>query len=177
MNKTEVQISLTQARQAREQWGAARQEFFSGYTKTVRRLLHEAVANYMAPREIAQLLGIGHSQVRKDMRAAGLDPKQGRRVLADSAAAALVGNAELLGIDPSQMDLTSPLAYLPAGEALRREVQDRTISQVHEFPETEPDLTLPMADRRCQCRVPASTGTLNGGVEVCQWCSYIIEPA
>jgi hypothetical protein len=37
------------------------------------------------------------------------------------------------------MDLTSPLAYLPMGDEMRRQLADAQVKRVQEFPETVTD--------------------------------------
>lgn len=176
MEKFDVDMGLERLAEARQQWVVGRREFDAGYDRVLAVLLHEAVRVYMSVADIARALNVPRFRVRDLLRGHGLNPRDGKRVLSDQAAKALRENAELLGIKPHEMDLTSALAYLPMGEALRKELQEKTVSQVTEFPETEePDFTVPMAERACQCKVPVSTGSLNGGVEVCAWCSYIIK--
>jgi len=57
------------------------------------------------------------------MRLAGLNPKMGKTLLAESASKALTENAMLMGVDPEKMDLTSPLAYLPMGNELKQRLE------------------------------------------------------
>jgi len=74
--------------------------------------------------------------IRSKMRALGLDPRSGKRVLSKTASSALLENSAIMGIEPGEMDLTSPLAYLPMGEELRKRYQDKTLARVTEL---EPD--------------------------------------
>lgn len=124
MHKFGVVIALETLRDARKKWQDASREFQSGYDLVLQRLLHEGLANYMSAAEIATVLGVSTKVVRNKMRSAGLDPKSGKRVLSKQASEALVGNATLLGITPHELDLTSPLAYLPMGEQMKRALED-----------------------------------------------------
>lgn len=138
MQKFDVQFALEGVAEARAAWAKAKRKFDADVNTVMRRLLHEAAANYMSVEEVARPSGYNTTQIRSMMRINGMDPRDGKTLLAKHAADALASNAELLGIEPHEMDLMSPLAYLPAGEKLRRELQDRTVSQVHDLPE---DLT------------------------------------
>lgn len=137
MQKFGVQLALEHVREARVEWAKAHREFQAGVDRVMAVLLHEAARNYMSAADIVLATGMTRAQIRRRMTEVGLDPKQGKRVLADRAAKALNENAELLGIDPSQIDLMSPLAYLPMGDDLRHKLQEQTISQVTELPEDE----------------------------------------
>jgi hypothetical protein len=175
MKKFDVVIALEGIREARVKWTKAKREFDSGLNEMMRRLLHEAARNYLSVEEVAQSSGYSKLQVRAMMRLNGMDPRTGKRLLAESAAKALRENAELMGIEPGEMDLLSPLAYLPMGQQMRKEfLETKTVSQVTELPQDE---GTPYAERLCRCKTPISSGTLNGGAEVCMWCSYILVKA
>lgn len=131
MNRTETVEHLTRLRIARMQWGKARTEFQASYETMLTRLLFEAAANLMSPNEVATLLAITPARVRKAMRERGLDGRS-KTLLSKQAAAALLENATLLGIEPNEIDLMSPLAYLPMGSQMRRELQDQAVSKVTE---------------------------------------------
>lgn len=133
MQKFDVQIALEGVREASEKWATASREFRQGREKVLARLIHEAIHNFMSIDEFAQHSGLTRKQVRDLMRRNGFDPKGGKRMLSGQAAKALSENAELLGIKPHEMDLMSPLAYLPMGADLRRELERRTVSQVTEI--------------------------------------------
>lgn len=135
MKMLDVQIALEDLRLAREKWGKARTEFFSGYEWTLTRLIHQAMLNYMGVAQIATALGVSQSSVRKKMREIGLDPKSGKRALNASASQALLENSAIMGIEPGEMDLTSPLAYLPMGEQMRKTYQALTLSKVTDLVE------------------------------------------
>lgn len=100
-----------------------------------KRLIFEGIHNFMSVEQMAAELGLTPTRVRALMRKFGINPRLGRRTLADMASKALQSNAELLGIKPWQMDLTSPLAYLPAGGRLKQAVQEAGITRVTEEPE------------------------------------------
>lgn len=135
MQKQAVQLALESIREARGQWAKAQTEFNAGLAASMRFLLFESARNYMAPEEVSRHSGLTVKRVRALMREYGLNPRDGKRVLSASAARALTENAELLGIDPSEMDLTSPLAYLPMGKHLRDTLREQTISRVIELPD------------------------------------------
>jgi hypothetical protein len=135
MRKFDVQIALEGVTEARRTWARAKAEFDLNMEHVMKRLLHEAAANYMSAEEFGRLAGLPTKRVRVLMRKAGLDPTRGKRLLAKTAADALASNAELLGIAPHEMDLMSPLAYLPMGEKMRQELQDKAVSQVTELPD------------------------------------------
>jgi len=135
MKKFDVQIALEGVAEARKKWNTAKRDFDADLNKIMRTLLHEASANYMSPEEVARASGYKVAQVRSMMRLNGLNPRDGKRVLADSAAKALAENAELLGIPVHEMDLMSPLAYLPMGAQMRQELTDKTVARVTELPE------------------------------------------
>ena len=143
MNKFDVTIGLERARDARKQWNEARREFDVGYYKVVNRLIHEGARAFMSAREMAVVLDVPSTKVRALMKQAGLTPTSGKRALSEQAAKALQTNAALMGVKPHEMDLTSPLAYLPMGDTLRRELEAKTTSQVTEFPETEEMVSIP----------------------------------
>jgi hypothetical protein len=69
------------------------------------------------------------------MRRNKMSPSSGKTLLAKTAAEALATNSALLGIAPHEMDLTSPLAYLPMGTEMRQAITDKTVSAVTELPD------------------------------------------
>ena len=119
MNKTAVVISLAAIREARAKWVAAHAGFNTDVDKIMKRLLNEAAVNMMNADEVARLSGLTVKRVRIMMRANNLNPRNGKRLLARTASETLAANAELMGIEPREMDLMSPLAYLPMGSHLR----------------------------------------------------------
>lgn len=138
MTQDDVREALAELKDARSQWGKAHEKFNIAAEKVAIRLIHEAVAARMSVEDVARIGGLTPKRVRTLMRQAGLDPRNGKGMLAENAAAALTENAALIGIDPKQMDLTSPLAYLPMGDSLRHEIiHSRTIHTVTDLPEDE----------------------------------------
>jgi hypothetical protein len=133
VQKFDVQIALEGVADARHQWSAAQREFQADIDKVLDRLIHEAAVNFMSPEEFARYSGLSTNQVRALMMRNGLNRSKGKTLLAKTAADALATNAELLGITPHEMDLTSPLAYLPMGKQLRQQLQDRSVSKVTEL--------------------------------------------
>lgn len=129
----DVQIALEGLAEARREWSRAMRAFNADSERVLIRLLHEAAANYMSVEQVAKFSGLAPKRIRTLMRDNGLNPRDGKRVLAKHAAEALQSNAELLGIAPHQMDLMSPLAYLPAGSVLRQELTDKTTAGVTEL--------------------------------------------
>lgn len=140
MNKFDVQIALEKVADARKKWSDAHREFQAGVDKVMTVLLHEAARNYMSPTDVGKSAGLSRVQVVNKMKAVGLHPHDGKRMLSEKAAKALNENAELLGVNVHDIDLMSPLAYLPMGDQLRRELERKTAPSVTEFPETA-DLT------------------------------------
>lgn len=133
MKKFDVVLALSKIREANALWTKQRLAFNSDVDDLLRRLLHEAAHNFMSVEEVSKASGFTPKRVRELMRRAGLNPKDGKRLLSKKAAEALANNSALLGIEPGEMDLMSPLAYLPMGEQLKRQLH-KTVSQVHELP-------------------------------------------
>lgn len=119
MKKFGVQLAFEAVREATTEWSTAKRKFDSDIAALMGRLLHEAARNYMSAEEVARHSGFTVKRVRLLMRAHNLDPKNGKTLLAKKAADNLAENAELLGVEPHEFDLMSPLAYLPAGKALK----------------------------------------------------------
>lgn len=139
MRKFDVQIALEKVGEARAEWSARQREFQAGVDSVLAVLLHEAARAYMSPDEIAKASGLSRSQVRDRMKRLGLSPSNGKRALSDQAAKALRENAALLGVKPHEMDLTSPLAYLPMGEQMKRDLQEQRIVRVTDLPDEDED--------------------------------------
>lgn len=135
MKQADITDHLSRLRKAREAWGKGRTEFFAAYDVSLTRLIHEAVANRMGAAQVAEALGVGPSTIRTKMRSLGYDPRAGKRLLNQMAAEALANNSALLDIDPSEMDLMSPLAYLPMGSALKDELRNARALQTQVDPE------------------------------------------
>lgn len=132
MNISEINLALSEVREAKSTWADRVTEFNSGVLAVMRRLLFEAAANRMSPEQVARASGYTPKRVRAMMRNVGLNPHEGKTLLSQKAAEALANNADLLGIEPREMDLMSPLAYLPMGKALRTQIRAEAVSQVHE---------------------------------------------
>lgn len=132
MQRFDVVIALEGIREARVKWHEANMKFHADVETLMSRLLNEAAVNFMSAEEVAKASGITVKRIRQAMRDRGLNPKSGKRLLSKQAAEALANNSALMGIEPHEMDLMSPLAYLPMGEKMKRELQDKTVSQVHE---------------------------------------------
>lgn len=132
MKKTDVMTALSRVSAVKAQWSEAQVEFTIGVNSLMRRLLFEAAANKMSAEEVALASGFTKARVRIMMRNAGLDPKSSKSLLSQQAAEALANNAALMSIDPSEMDLMSPLAYLPMGSEMRKSLAAEQASQVHE---------------------------------------------
>lgn len=116
----EIQASFEKVNAAREQMKLAVASTEAEVDRVVTRLLHECLSKRRSPEQIAEMAGWRVQEVRAAMRARGINPKSGKTVLAKQSASALIDNAHLLGIEPEDMDLTSPLAYLPMGAELRK---------------------------------------------------------
>jgi hypothetical protein len=84
----------------------------------------------MSVEQIAKAANMTPKAVRMHMRRQGLDPKHGKRALAHAAAEALRTNAALLGVDPLDIDLSSPLAYLPGGSKIQTLMQSEAVKGV-----------------------------------------------
>lgn len=163
MKRLDVIALLEAVRDAKKEWTIARITFDSDVHAIMRRLLHEAAHNYMSPEDVAKASGFTTKRVRQMMRDIGLNPRDGKNLLNRKAAEALATNADLMGIEPRDMDLMSPLAYLPMGSVLKRQLQDRAVSQVTAFPET---ITLePEQAEALQAAVVASDGIVPVSVE------------
>lgn len=137
MNRRDTEDQLRQVGNARATWNTAHREVVLKTDMIMRRLIHEAIANRMSVEQVSNLCGYTVRQVRSLMRIYDLDPKSGKQLLSRKAAEALANNAALLGIEPRDMDLMSPLAYLPAGSELRKQMAAESVSQVSGNPVIE----------------------------------------
>lgn len=157
----EVELALNEVAEEKKKWAVAYQDFRRGCDHVLNRLIHEAIANWMSVEQIAKAAHMTPAAVRLHMRRQGLNPKHGRKALAHAAAEALRTNAALLGVDPLDMDLSSPLAYLPGGSQLQTKMQSEAVKGVKDLDETY-----------CQCEIPQLSGSLNGGMEICLTCGW-----
>lgn len=121
MEKFGVTLGLEHVALARREWTQALRKFEADVEYVMKRLINEAAVNYMSAEQVAAASGLTVKRVRLLMRNNGLDPKRSKRLLAKRAAETLAENAALLGVEPHEVDLMSPLAYLPAGSVLRRQ--------------------------------------------------------
>lgn len=128
MDKFGITLQLERVREANEKWRVALAKKNADVEWMMRRLLHEAAHAFMSPEEVATASGYTVKRIRILMRAAGLDPRSGKNLLSKQAAETLAENAELMGIEPQHMDLTSPLAYLPMGEEMRRSLAEQLLT-------------------------------------------------
>lgn len=122
MQKKDVIAALNKVRGVNKEWAEARLVHTKQITQVTRLLLLECTVWRMSAEEVSRELGIGPSAVRKMLREMNLDPKKGKQFLSKQAAEALAENAKRLGVEVGDMDLLSPLAYLPMGEKLSREL-------------------------------------------------------
>lgn len=132
MKKTDVVDALHTIKEANQKWALARARFNSATDTLMFRLIHEAAKNFMSAEDIASASGWSTKKVKEHMRGMHLDPRDGAMLLSRKAAEALATNSALMGIEPSEMDLMSPLAYLPMGDAMKRDLAAAAASQVHE---------------------------------------------
>lgn len=141
MQKFEIQLNLEHIEQARKAYNTASREFGERVDKAMKRLIHEAAAQRMSITEVGKLSGFTSAQVKARMKAMNLNPTTGKTLLSKQAADVLASNAEIMGIEPSEIDLMSPLAYLPAGSLLKDKAQSKGVTDLDEaearaFPET-----------------------------------------
>lgn len=124
MHPDRLKEQFEKVRDALDEWALAKDSFDAGIDTIMSRLIYEAMVQRMSVRQIAESAGMSEVTIRRLMRERGLNPKSSKKVLAQQAAEALHANAALMGIDPREMDLMSPLAYLPMGEKLRKELEE-----------------------------------------------------
>lgn len=139
MKKFEVQVTLEGIAEARAAWATANAKFNADVEFLMNRLINEAAANFMSAEEVAKASGLTVKRVKTMMRERGLDPKRGKQLLAKQAAEALAENSALLGIEPHEMDLMSPLAYLPMGDQMREALRPKGVTEIPETREEKID--------------------------------------
>lgn len=132
MKSFEVQVALEGVAEARKEWERARRKFDADVEYVMNRLINEAAVHHYSADWIAQHAGMTVKRIRIIMRSQGLDPKRAKRLLSRKASEALAENSALLGIEPHEMDLTSPLAYLPMGSALRKFLETPGVTELEE---------------------------------------------
>lgn len=133
MERKEILDGFARVYDDKQEWKYANSRFKDSVEFVHKRLLYEAVSARIGERDVAKAMRVPVSEVRRQMRALGLNPRRGQRLLSQQASDALHKNAKLMGIDPSAISLTSPLAYLPGGSQLRDIVAKP--STVRELPE------------------------------------------
>lgn len=148
MNRGQVRLALTRIRQARRQWSTAKAKFESDVDAAMTRLILEAAANHMSAEDVASYSGYTVRAIRIKMRQSEVTGR-GKTLIAKQAAHVLEQNAAILGIEVQDMDLLSPLAYLPGGEGLRKAATTRVSTAEDVFPETDIVCTVP----GCNCDI------------------------
>lgn len=133
MNKRQTIEFMNLARAAKARWTEATSNFNRDFNLTLRRLIVEGVSHRMSVQQIAKETGRTPKQIRTIMHQYGLRSSDNKTVLVHNAATALATNAKLMGIEPRDMDLTSPLAYLPMGDKLKQELTDARVHRVTEL--------------------------------------------
>lgn len=123
MDKFLVTAHFERIKAAQEEWDLALLRFQADVDTLVSRLLYEALIQRMSVEQISAASGIAPRRVREMIRHKGLKASTSKGILSRQAADALHENAALLGIEPHEFDLTSPLAYLPMGEQMRKELE------------------------------------------------------
>ena len=137
MEKFEIVINLEHVAASRKAWNEAAKVSAERVDRAMKRLIHEAAAARMSATEVAKLSAFSTAQIKQRMKTMGLNPTTGKTLLSRQAAAVLESNAEIMGIQPHEIDLMSPLAYLPAGSLLKETDQSVHSLRPHRlFPET-----------------------------------------
>lgn len=136
MNREDVLECFRKVAKAHEEWEQAYKAHRARLDLLLTRLINEAAANMMHIDEVSRASGQSPAKVRALMRSRGINPKARRALMAKQAGETLANNAALMGIEPREMDLTSPLAYLPMGSELKEFLETKAVSKVTEIPET-----------------------------------------
>lgn len=123
-------------REARRAWRVAQNIYRENERFVLKRLIYEAAYRCIGLEEVAKASGLTVKRVRALMREFDLNPRMGRGLLSEAAAKALRSNADLMGVEPQHVDLTSPLAYLPMGEQMKEQLIAARISRVDDLPAT-----------------------------------------
>lgn len=123
MNRAETRDALDEFGAAREKWLEAIATYKQDSDYAIRVLLLQSSRLYLSVEEVSRRTGLPARRVRKIMRESGLNPYAGGRALSQAASDALIENSEKLGVDVTEMDLMSPLAYLPAGDKISRVIE------------------------------------------------------
>lgn len=117
-------LHLNVLRDANQQWVEANRKHQEDVEALLWRLIPEAIVARMSINQVADAAGITTRKVRRYLHEMGVDTRHGKGLMAHQAAEVLANNAELLGVRPQDVDLMSPLMYLPAGESLRKKVME-----------------------------------------------------
>lgn len=126
MDRNTTVMLLEKTAKEKQAWNKARADWWDKYESVMAVLIHAAATNYMSATDIARHAGMKPTQVRALFHKHGLHISVGKRALADQAAKALRENADLMGVRPEEIDLMSPLAYLPMGQSLKQALLDET---------------------------------------------------
>lgn len=183
MKLYEIQMTMERIRDARHEWAVKHREVNTVAARSMKRLLHEAIAQRMSVEDVSKHSGYTKPRIRQMMRNMGMEPKWSKTMLAKTAAEALHSNAELLGIDPVDMDLLSPLAYLPAGSQLQTAVRSEATRGVTEVPEVEEEPVHTLLYDMVACNyyesvdLPEVVRLANGGVVTCDDCKAALAKA
>lgn len=132
MHKFEIEIHLNHIRDARAELNKKVREFNIECDRAMKRLIHEAAANMMSAQEVGKHAGMSTAAVKTKMKKFNLNPSKGKTLLSKNAAEVLASNAEIMGIEPHQIDLMSPLAYLPAGKDVSAFLETPPITELPE---------------------------------------------
>jgi len=122
VQEDQIRSGLRQIGQARAAWHEGITNFRASVEGITDRFLVEAARDRIAVHEVARLLGVRPAWVRSRMRDIGFETGRSEAALSRQAHAIIERNAEILGIDIKDIDLTSPLAYLPAGKDLLKQI-------------------------------------------------------
>lgn len=145
MNKPEIIELMNRMRNANARFDALRKAHNADEVAALKRLVLEGAAQYMSAEQMAEETGATVRRIRIVMRVLNLDPRRKPSVLSKHAATVLEENATLLGIEPAEMDFMSPLAYLPMGEEMRKQINAQAAQGVTEI---EDDSVLIRIDRQ-----------------------------
>lgn len=120
MKTHEITASLREVGAAVRTWRRAYREFNEQKDRVLKHLLMEAAFQRMSLDEAALAADLPLAGLRPIAKEMELNTKRGRSLLTRQAAETLAANAAFLGVDQTEMDLMSPLAYLPMGSGLRQ---------------------------------------------------------
>lgn len=166
MDREQIIDRLSDVKDARKEWREAKRKFDQDSRKAMTRLVLEAARNRMSVEQIGKASGMTRREVRQYLRGWGVEPNEGINAASDAAADVLTLNAERLGVDPGQIDLMSPLVYLPLGNDVTRVIESGAVRQgVTELP-----LSEGWWCRSCEEFETGDDVFDNGRFEFCVWC-------